>query len=99
VPGASQAGAWPTKHSLLTTNYEPKSPSRLNPTKQSSLFENALNDREGCGVRRTDSSSLSSAEKDVLIATLLARINKLSKRLTALEAEHVALRAKLNRLT
>jgi hypothetical protein len=28
VPGASQAGAWPTKHSLLTTNYEPKSPSR-----------------------------------------------------------------------
>ena len=28
MPGASQAGAWPTKHSLLTTNYEPKSPSR-----------------------------------------------------------------------
>jgi hypothetical protein len=28
VPGASQAGTWPTKHSLLTTNYEPKSPSR-----------------------------------------------------------------------
>jgi hypothetical protein len=28
VPGASQAGAWRTKHSLLTTNYEPKSPSR-----------------------------------------------------------------------
>ena len=27
-PGASKAGAWPTKHSLLTTNYEPKSPSR-----------------------------------------------------------------------
>jgi hypothetical protein len=36
VPGASQAGAGPTKHSLLTTNYEPKSPSRHaddNPTK------------------------------------------------------------------
>jgi hypothetical protein len=28
VPGASQPGTWPTKHSLLTTNYEPKSPSR-----------------------------------------------------------------------
>ena len=28
MPGASQAGTWPTKHSLLTTNYEPKSPSR-----------------------------------------------------------------------
>ena len=28
MPGASQAGAWRTKHSLLTTNYEPKSPSR-----------------------------------------------------------------------
>ena len=28
MPGASQAGAWHTKHSLLTTNYEPKSPSR-----------------------------------------------------------------------
>jgi hypothetical protein len=28
VPGASRAGAWPTKHSLLTTNYEPKSPYR-----------------------------------------------------------------------
>jgi hypothetical protein len=28
LPGASQASAWPTKHSLLTTNYEPKSPSR-----------------------------------------------------------------------
>ena len=28
MPGASQADAWPTKHSLLTTNYEPKSPSR-----------------------------------------------------------------------
>ena len=27
-PRASQAGAWPTKHGLLTTNYEPKSPSR-----------------------------------------------------------------------
>ena len=28
MPGASQAGAWPTKHSLLMPNYEPKSPSR-----------------------------------------------------------------------
>ena len=28
MPGASQAGAWRTKHSLLTTNYEPKSPLR-----------------------------------------------------------------------
>ena len=28
MPGASQASAWPTKHGLLTTNYEPKSPSR-----------------------------------------------------------------------
>jgi hypothetical protein len=28
VPGASQAGAWRTKHCILTTNYEPKSPSR-----------------------------------------------------------------------
>ena len=28
MPGASQAGAWRTKHSLLTTNYATKSPSR-----------------------------------------------------------------------
>jgi hypothetical protein len=28
VPGASQAGAWRTKHRLLTTNYATKSPSR-----------------------------------------------------------------------
>jgi hypothetical protein len=28
VPGASQAGAWRTKHSLLMTNYEPKSAPR-----------------------------------------------------------------------
>ena len=43
-----------------------------------------------------DSSSLSSAEKDALIATLLARIDELSKRLAALEDENAALRAKLN---
>lgn len=42
-----------------------------------------------------DSSSLSSAEKDALIATLLARIEELSKRLAALEEENAALRAKL----
>jgi len=41
-----------------------------------------------------DSSSLSSAEKDALIATLLARIDELSKRLAALEEENAALRAK-----
>jgi hypothetical protein len=28
VPGAPHAGAWRTKRSILTTNYEPKSPSR-----------------------------------------------------------------------
>ena len=42
-----------------------------------------------------DSSSLSSAEKDALIATLLARIDELSKRLDALEKENAELRAKL----
>jgi len=42
-----------------------------------------------------DSSSLSSAEKDALIATLLARIDELSKRLTTLEQENAALREKL----
>jgi transposase len=41
------------------------------------------------------SSSLSSAEKDALIATLLARIDELSKRLDALEKENAELRAKL----
>jgi transposase len=40
-----------------------------------------------------DSSSLSSAEKDALIATLLARIDELSNRTAALEAENAALRA------
>lgn len=38
---------------------------------------------------------MSSAEKDALIATLLARIDELSKRLAALEKENAALRAKL----
>jgi len=42
-----------------------------------------------------DSSSLSSAEKDALIATLLARIDELSNRLVALEEENAALREKL----
>jgi len=45
---------------------------------------------------RFDSSSLSSAEKDALIAMLLARIDELSKRLEALEEENAALREKLN---
>ena len=43
-----------------------------------------------------DSSSLSSVEKDALIATLLTRIDELSKRLEALEKENAALREKLN---
>jgi transposase len=43
-----------------------------------------------------DSSVLSSAEKDALIARLLARIDELSKRLAAVEAENAALRDKLN---
>jgi transposase len=43
-----------------------------------------------------DSSALSSAEKDALIARLLARIDGLSKRLAAVEAENAALRDKLN---
>ncbi len=43
-----------------------------------------------------DSSSLASAEKDAVIAMLLARIDELSKRLATLEAENAALRAKLN---
>jgi len=43
-----------------------------------------------------DSSALSSAEKDALIATLLARIGEMSKRLATLEAENAALRAKLD---
>ena len=42
-----------------------------------------------------DSSALSSAEKDALIATLLSRIDELSKRLDALEKENAGLRAKL----
>lgn len=42
-----------------------------------------------------DSSAMSSAEKDALIATLLARIDELSKRLDALEKENAGLRAKL----
>src|SRR5260221_3151866 len=45
---------------------------------------------------RPDSSSLSSAEKDALIATLLARIDELGKRLAVLEVENAALRAKLD---
>jgi transposase len=43
-----------------------------------------------------DSSALSSAENDALIATLLARIDELSNRLAALESENAALRAKLD---
>jgi transposase len=43
-----------------------------------------------------DSSSLSSAEKDALIATLSARVDELSKRLAVLEAENAALRAQLD---
>jgi transposase len=39
---------------------------------------------------------LSSAEKEALIVTLLARIEELSSRLAALEEENAALRAKLN---
>src|SRR5260370_273439 len=39
--------------------------------------------------------ALSSAEKDALIATLLARIDELSNRLVALEEENAALREKL----
>src|SRR5438270_7829256 len=42
-----------------------------------------------------DSSSLSSADKDALIGTLLARVEELSKRLAELEKENAALRAKL----
>ncbi len=43
-------------------------------------------------IRRPNFSSLSSAEKDALIATLFARIEELSERLAALEAENAALR-------
>ena len=42
-----------------------------------------------------DSSTLSSTEKDALIATLLARIAELSQRLEALEKENAALRERL----
>src|SRR5258707_11114094 len=45
---------------------------------------------------RADSSCLSSAEKDALIATLLARIDELGKRLAVLEVENAAVRAKLD---
>jgi len=41
-PARPEAGTRRTKQSLLTTNYELKSPSRrptINPTKKSSLFE------------------------------------------------------------
>jgi transposase len=43
-----------------------------------------------------DSSSLSSAEKDALIAALVAQIGEFSQRLAAVEAENAALREKLN---
>jgi transposase len=42
-----------------------------------------------------DPTSLSGAEKDALIATLLARLEELSARIAALEAENAALRSKL----
>jgi len=42
-----------------------------------------------------DSASFSSADKDALIATLLVRIDELSKRLEVLEKENAALREKL----
>jgi len=42
-----------------------------------------------------DSASFSSADKDALIATLLVRIDELSKRLEVLEEENAALREKL----
>ena len=41
-------------------------------------------------------SSLSSAEKDALIARLLAQLDEMSKRITALEEENAALQEKLN---
>lgn len=43
-----------------------------------------------------DYSSLSHAEKDALIATLLARFDAMDKRISALEGENDALRARLN---
>jgi hypothetical protein len=43
-----------------------------------------------------DSSALSSAENNALIARLLAQIDGLRKRLAAVEVENAALRAKLN---
>ena len=42
-----------------------------------------------------DLKSLDSAAKDALIATLLARVDELSRRLAALEKENAALREKL----
>jgi transposase len=44
-----------------------------------------------------DLASLSAAEKDALILTLLARVEALMARVAALEAENAALRAKLDR--
>jgi transposase len=43
-----------------------------------------------------DSSALSSAEKDALIASLLARVDDLCQRIAVLEAENAALRERLN---
>jgi len=43
-----------------------------------------------------DYSSLTHAEKDALIATLLSRLDAMDKRIAALEEENAALRAKLN---
>ena len=45
-----------------------------------------------------DSSSLSSADKDALIAALLARIDELSTRVTALTQENAALRTRIAEL-
>src|SRR5665213_1086150 len=43
-----------------------------------------------------DLSALSSSDKDALIRTLLARLDDLTKRVTALETENAALRERLN---
>ena len=43
-----------------------------------------------------DLSALSSGDKDVLIRTLMARLNDLTQRVTALEAENAVLRDRLN---
>jgi hypothetical protein len=42
------SGAWPTKHRLLTTNYEPKSPSRRASDRSD---EKIVNDPEPTGFR------------------------------------------------